>query len=110
MRHPVVTGSNALRVTWWLILGVFTGAVVNGCATSGERITRAQVAGIEKLLEAHTNRAGPGCVIAIARDGEIIYERGYGSANLQYGTPITPFTVFNVASAAKQFTAMSILL
>jgi CubicO group peptidase (beta-lactamase class C family) len=110
MRHPIVTGSNALRVTWWLILGVFAGAVVNGCATSGERITRAQVAGIEKLLEAHTNSAGPGCVIAIIKDGEIIYERGYGSANLQYGTPITPLTVFNVASVAKQFTAMSILL
>jgi len=110
MRHPIVTGSNALRVTWWLILGVFTGAVVNGCATSGERITRARVAGIEKLLEAHTKRAGPGCVIAIIKDGEIIYERGYGSANLQYGTPITPLTVFNVASAAKQFTAISILL
>jgi CubicO group peptidase (beta-lactamase class C family) len=110
MRHPAVTGSKVLRVVLWLIVGVFAGAVVNGCAASGKRISRAQVADIEKLLQAHTNRATPGCAIAIIKDGEIIYERGYGCANLQYGTPITPLTVFNVASAAKQFTAMSILL
>ena len=39
-----------------------------------------------------------------------MYERGYGMANLELGVPITPESVFHVASISKQFTAMSILL
>ena len=37
-------------------------------------------------------------------------ERGYGRASLELGVPITPESVFHVASVTKQFTAMSILL
>src|SRR5689334_22329291 len=92
-----------------LTLGALVGAVM-GCATSGVRITTAQRTGLEAILQAWTNRAAPGCAVAIIKDGEVIYERGYGCANLEYGTPITPSTVFNVASVAKQFTAMSVLL
>jgi CubicO group peptidase (beta-lactamase class C family) len=52
----------------------------------------------------------PGCAVAVIKEGKIIYQHGYGSANLEYGTPITPSTVFNIASVSKQFTAMSVLL
>ena len=37
-------------------------------------------------------------------------ERGYGMANLELRVPITPASVFHVASVSKQFTAMSVLL
>lgn len=52
----------------------------------------------------------PGFSLAVARDGNIIYSRGYGMADLDHGIPNTSNTVFNAASLAKQFTAMSILL
>ena len=39
-----------------------------------------------------------------------VLERGYGRASLELGVPITPESVFHVASVTKQFTAMSILL
>lgn len=52
----------------------------------------------------------PGCAIAIAQDGEPVYARGYGSANLDYNVPITPQTVFDVASITKQFAAASLTL
>jgi CubicO group peptidase (beta-lactamase class C family) len=39
-----------------------------------------------------------------------VYERGYGSANLEYGVPITPATIFESGSVAKQFTASAIVL
>ena len=92
-----------------LMLGAFVGAVT-GCATSGVRSATAESAGIDKIFQAWANPAAPGCAVAIIKDGEVIYERGYGCANLEYGTPITPSTVFYIASAAKQFTAMSVLL
>lgn len=52
----------------------------------------------------------PGCALAIVKHGDIIYKKGYGMANLEYGIPITPQTIFHVASVSKQFTAFSILL
>jgi len=54
--------------------------------------------------------ATPGCALAVVRDGAPIYERGYGMANLEYGIPITPRSVFHVASVSKQFTAMAVEL
>jgi CubicO group peptidase (beta-lactamase class C family) len=52
----------------------------------------------------------PGCALAVIRDGDVIYKRGYGTANLDYGIPISSQTVFNIASTSKQFTATSIAL
>jgi len=62
-------------------------------------------------LFANWNRPdSPGCSVAISRRNRVVYERGYGIANLDLGVPITPATVFDAASIAKQFTAMSIVL
>lgn len=52
----------------------------------------------------------PGCALAVARKGKIIYEKGYGLANIEENVAITPTTVFDVGSTSKQFTAASILL
>lgn len=52
----------------------------------------------------------PGCALAVVKDGEIIYSRGYGMANLELGIPITPKTVFYIGSESKQFVTMCILL
>jgi CubicO group peptidase (beta-lactamase class C family) len=52
----------------------------------------------------------PGCAVAVIRDGKIIFERGYGMADLDHGIAITPTTVFHAASLTKQFTAMSIMM
>ncbi|BAZ22095.1 beta-lactamase [Kalymmatonema gypsitolerans NIES-4073] len=52
----------------------------------------------------------PGCAIAVIQNGEIIYQRGYGMANLEYNIPISLNSVFDIASNSKQFTAMCIVL
>lgn len=52
----------------------------------------------------------PGCALSVIQDGRIIYKRGYGMADLDHDIPITPETVFHVASISKQFTAAAILL
>lgn len=53
---------------------------------------------------------GPGYAVGIVEKGVLAYARGFGSANLDYHIPITPSSVFNVASLSKQFTAAAIAL
>ena len=52
----------------------------------------------------------PGCVIGIVRNDSLIYAKGYGLANMEYGIPNTPETIYHMASISKQFTAYAIVL
>jgi len=65
---------------------------------------------IDQLFTEWNNLQSPGAAVAVAKDGKIIFEKGYGSAELEYNIPITSGTVFHIASVSKQFTAFAILL
>ena len=39
-----------------------------------------------------------------------VFQNGYGMANLEHDIPITPASIFHVASVSKQFTAMAVML
>jgi len=52
----------------------------------------------------------PGAAVAVVKGGKIIYKRGYGMAHLEYDIPISPSTVFHIASVSKQFTVFATLL
>jgi len=52
----------------------------------------------------------PGWAVGVIQDGKIVYQKGYGMANVEEGIPITSETQFNIASMAKQFTAACIIL
>ncbi len=69
-----------------------------------------KTAQVDKLFEKWDKPTSPGCALAVFRDGRIVYQRGYGMADLDHDIPITPSTVFHVASMSKQFTAASIVL
>ncbi|WP_232520980.1 serine hydrolase domain-containing protein [Flagellimonas nanhaiensis] len=52
----------------------------------------------------------PGAALSVTIKGDIIFSKGYGSANLEYGIPIDVNSIFHVASISKQVTAYLILL
>ncbi|UCC28716.1 MAG: beta-lactamase family protein [Phycisphaerales bacterium] len=52
----------------------------------------------------------PGAAVVITRSGSVLYRRCYGLANLEHRVPITPKTVFELASTSKPFTATAVLL
>lgn len=62
----------------------------------------------EFLNEFQGNR--PGYALGIVRDGKLIYSKGYGLANLDYGIPISDSSAFYIGSMAKQFTTASLLI
>src|SRR5262245_9521098 len=65
---------------------------------------------VDKLFAAYDRKDTPGCAVAVVRDGKIVYQRGYGMANLEHRVPITPATLFQIGSISKQFTAFLIHL
>lgn len=65
---------------------------------------------VDQIFAEWDHTVTPGCALAVVRDGKIIYKRGYGMANLEYGIPITPQTVFHIASVSKHFAALAVTL
>ena len=61
---------------------------------------------IERLMdEGHF----PGAAVAVMRDGEAVHVGAYGAASLEHGVPVTPDTVFELASLTKQMTALAVM-
>jgi len=52
----------------------------------------------------------PGAAVGVVWNGEVVHRAGYGTAHLDHGVPITPETVFDIASISKQFGALAALL
>ena len=64
---------------------------------------------VDALLKDIIKGDSPGAAVLIAQDGEILYQKGFGYANLENQIPITPQTKFRIGSMTKQFTASAIL-
>src|SRR5687768_17065359 len=65
---------------------------------------------VDEVFRAYDRPDVPGCAVGVFQNGAVAYAKGYGSANLEYGVPITPTTPFITGSVAKQFTAAAIAL
>jgi D-alanyl-D-alanine carboxypeptidase len=88
--------------TMALALGLLVGTVMltgTARADNADDYVRAQMA----------QRHIPGLSVAVVQGGKVVKMRGYGSASLAPDRPVTPETVFNLASLTKQFTAAAIL-
>ncbi len=64
---------------------------------------------VDKIFAAY-NTHTPGCAVGVAEHGNVALKSGYGMADLERNVAITPDTVFESGSVAKQFTAMALLL
>jgi CubicO group peptidase (beta-lactamase class C family) len=73
-------------------------------------MTDSPAAEVDRLCANWNQPGAPGVSVAVSRNGVVLYERAFGTANLELSVPLKPESVFQVASVAKQFTAMSILL
>ncbi|MEO8451230.1 MAG: serine hydrolase domain-containing protein [Gemmatimonadota bacterium] len=65
---------------------------------------------VDSLFAEFTQGLSPGAAVEVIRDGKIVLSKGYGYASLEERTPITPATVFDVASVSKQFTGLAVAM
>lgn len=63
----------------------------------------------DKILSEQFKSEEPGVTALVSRNGQIIYKKAIGMANLELNTPMQVDNVFWVASISKQFTAVAIL-
>ena len=65
----------------------------------------AQLAGADYIRAEMARRKIPGLALAVVQHGQIVRLAGYGLASVELEAPVTPDTVFELASVTKQFTA-----
>jgi hypothetical protein len=65
---------------------------------------------IDALVAAMTGWGGPGAAVAVARRGEPVYRGCFGLADVEWRQPVTPDTVFALASLSKPLTAITVVL
>ena len=98
-RHFRVAPSIALVASALLVLPTATAA-----SQSSQSVR------VDSLFARWSSPTSPGAAVMVVQDGRVLHAKGYGSANLDHGIPITTSTVFDIASVSKQFGAMAIAL
>jgi CubicO group peptidase (beta-lactamase class C family) len=63
----------------------------------------------DALLSRLIKTNDPGVAVLVAQDGKILFEMGYGVADVEHHVPVIPQTTFRIGSITKQFTASAIL-
>lgn len=98
---------SALALLALLALGGGARADAQGSPPALSEATRVALrAEIRRLLDS----AGVASVaVAVARDGAVLWEEGFGYADLQRRTPATPTTLYSLASISKPFTATAVM-
>ncbi|MBL8267040.1 serine hydrolase domain-containing protein [Steroidobacter sp.] len=96
------------------LLWIAVAAVIGSSLVSLPARSDADVADVSSRVDAVfapvSRTDGPGCAVTVVKDGQVVHERGYGMANLDYRVAISPDTVFYIASVSKQFAAAAIAL
>jgi D-alanyl-D-alanine carboxypeptidase len=69
------------------------------------------IAAIEKIMaDEMQSKKIPGAALAIVHNGNTLYAKGFGRANLEHDVPVTPDSVFLIASVSKPILAMGVML
>ena len=74
-----------------------------------EKVVAGANRAFEKFTKAYVAPA-PGCAAAVSLNGDTVFEKAFGLADLEHNVPNTPQTIFESGSVAKQFTAAALVL
>jgi CubicO group peptidase (beta-lactamase class C family) len=78
-------------------------------AVAGQALAPATADAIDALMADYAG-AVPGAALLVVREGEVVFRKGYGLADVEHAVAVTPASNFRLASISKQFTATTILL
>lgn len=93
-----------------LSLAVGLSLVAGSTAAAPGALADVPASAIDAVFADWNHTDTPGCAVSVLDHGKVLFQRGYGMASLELDVPISPETVFYIASTSKQFTAVSIAL
>jgi len=74
-------------------------------AASGADSARKELEGYDQLVQGMIDAwKVPGLAVAIVKDGQVVYEKGFGYRDTEKKLPVTPDTLFAIGSSSKAFT------
>jgi N-acyl-D-amino-acid deacylase len=118
-RGPVdAVGGESLRAI--ILLGVLWASCLSWCASTlayplaaeTEATGRAdpRLASFDRLMTTFLREHKlPGAALAVARNGRLVYARGFGHADRAAEEPVRPEVLFRIASISKPLTAVAVL-
>lgn len=62
---------------------------------------------IDTIAQEFIGDTTPGLGVVVLRDGKLLHIAGYGFADIEAETPVTPDSIFDLASVSKQMTALA---
>ena len=93
-----------------LVCGLLAALVATLALSSCQPAKKSISADIDLLLSEAYVPNEPGAAVIVVKDGETLFRKGYGKADLELGIPVDPDMVFRLGSITKQFTAVAILM
>jgi CubicO group peptidase (beta-lactamase class C family) len=106
------------RITRIALAALLAGAAVPASSLGAQKGKQQQSAAIPPAtldsLRAHIRRMmdstkTPSIAVAVAKGGKIIWEEGFGYADVEHRTPATPTTLYSMASISKPITATGLM-
>ena len=82
----------------------------SGAHTGGRLKCRGSTRELAALIEPYVTDGGPGHAVGVYRGGALVAQAAAGCAVIEHDVPVGPGTIFDIASASKQFTAACLLL
>ena len=93
-----------------IALGLLTLAAFPSAAPPRQAATDAEIASRADALMSGLFTSGRfNGTVLLARNGKVVFEKGYGMANFEWDIPNAPSTKFRLGSITKQFTSMAIM-
>ena len=90
-------------LTAWVLLGIAVPAHT-------QALDLKKKLSIDAVFAEYEGTGNPGCAVGVVQQGQLAYSRGYGVGQLDHSIPISPRSVFYLASVAKQFAAAAIVI
>ena len=92
-----------------IVKSIFLTSIVSLFSCNPNSNESQQLEAIDSIIYKSVKTNHPGLGVGIVKNGEVIYEKYRGFSNLQHQIPFSNKTRSNIASTAKQFTAMMVL-
>lgn len=92
------------------IILTFLVYIMQACDSDVKNSDKIALKQVDSLFNSLYPENEPGAAVLIMKGDSIIFEQGYGIADMDSLTPIDGNTFFNIASVSKQFSAVAVMM